>query len=90
VDKRLAGRAADEGVDYVGVGDVGELISLLGEALNVLSEGLIGSLPIVAKVLGVCWAGVATLDAADEDRIEITQAVHAVRLKLLEPSFSRA
>jgi hypothetical protein len=39
VDERLAGRATNEGVDYVSVGDVGDLIVLLGEALNVLLEG---------------------------------------------------
>ena len=50
MDKRLAGHAADEGVDDVGVGDVGELIALLGEALVVLLEGPIGPLPIVVKV----------------------------------------
>jgi hypothetical protein len=90
VDERLVGHAADEGIDYVGVGDVGELISLLGEALNVLSEGLIGPLPIVAEVPGVSWAGVAALEVADEDRMEITQAVDAVGLELLEPGFGRA
>ena len=44
VDERLVGHAANEGVDHVGVGDVWELIALLGEALNVLSEGLVGPL----------------------------------------------
>jgi hypothetical protein len=50
VDKRLAGRAADEGVDDVGVGDVGELIALLRETLNVLLDGLIGPLLVVAEI----------------------------------------
>ena len=50
VDERLARRATDEGVDHVGVGDVAELIVLLGEALDVLSEGLISPLPIVEEV----------------------------------------
>jgi hypothetical protein len=50
VDKRFAGRATDEVIDHVGVGDVGELIALLGEALDVLSEGLIDPLPVVVEV----------------------------------------
>jgi hypothetical protein len=51
VDERLTGRAAaDEGVDHVGIGDVGELIVLLGEALDVLSKGLVGPLLAVAEV----------------------------------------
>ena len=36
LDERLTGHAIDEGVDYVGIGDVMELIALLREALNVL------------------------------------------------------
>jgi hypothetical protein len=50
VDERLAGHAADEGVDHVGVGDVRELVVLLGEVLDVLPEGIIGPLPAVAEV----------------------------------------
>jgi hypothetical protein len=52
-DKCLARRVADEGIDRVSVGDIGELIVLLGEALNILLEGLISPLPTVAKVLRV-------------------------------------
>jgi hypothetical protein len=50
MDECLASHATDEGIDHVGVGDVGELITLLGEALDVHSKGLIGPLPIVAEV----------------------------------------
>jgi len=41
VDEHLASSAAGEGVDDIGVLDIGMLIFLLGEVLNVLSEGLI-------------------------------------------------
>jgi hypothetical protein len=50
VDERLAGRAVDKGVDDVNVDDVRELIMLLGETLDVLLEGLIGPLPVVAEI----------------------------------------
>jgi hypothetical protein len=36
MDEHLADHAIDEGIDHVGVGDVGELVALLGEALDVL------------------------------------------------------
>jgi hypothetical protein len=49
VDERLAGRTANEGIDDVSGGDVGELIAL-GETLDVPLEGLIGPLPAVAEV----------------------------------------
>ena len=50
VDERFTVHATDEGIDDVSVSDVGELIVLLGETLDVLLEGLISPLPIVAEV----------------------------------------
>jgi hypothetical protein len=50
VDECLSGRAADEGIGHVGVGDVGEFIALLGEALHVVPKGLVSPLPAVAEV----------------------------------------
>jgi hypothetical protein len=50
VDEGLVGCATDEGIDHVSIGDVGELVALLGEALDVLSKGLVGPLLVVAKV----------------------------------------
>ena len=90
MDKGLTGCAADEGIDDIGVGDVGELIALLGEALNVLPEGLVSPLPIVAEILGVPWASVGTLEVVNEDRTEIAPAADATRLELLKPSSSQA
>ena len=90
VDERLTGHAIDEGMDDIGVGDVGELIALLGEMLNILLEGLVGPLPIVAEILGVPWASVGILEVVDEDRMDIAPAADATRLELLEPSSGRA
>jgi hypothetical protein len=50
VDERLVGHAIDEGVDHIGVDDVGELVALLGEVLDVLPEGLVNPLPTVVEV----------------------------------------
>jgi hypothetical protein len=50
VDKSLVGHATAEGIDHVGVSDVGEFIVLLGEALDVLLEDLINPLPAVTEV----------------------------------------
>ena len=89
MDKCLIGCATDESVDHVSISDVRELIALLGEALDVLLEGLVGPLLIVAKILGVPWVGVGTLEVANEDRLEIALAVDAARLEMLEPSSGR-
>ena len=48
MDECLKGRAT--GIDHVGVGDVGELIALLGEVLDVLLEGLISPLLAVVEI----------------------------------------
>jgi hypothetical protein len=53
VDERLASHATNEGVDHISVGDVWELIALVGEAPNALPEGLVGPLPAVMEILGV-------------------------------------
>ena len=53
MDERLVGHATDEGADHVGVDDVQELITLLGEVLNALLEGLVGPLLAVVEILGV-------------------------------------
>ena len=90
MDEDLAGHATDEGIDDIDVGDVGELIALLGEALNVLLEGLVGPLPAVAEILGVPWVGVGTLEVADKDRTDIALAADATELELLEPSSDRS
>ena len=59
---------------------------LLGEALNVLPDSLIGPLLVVAKIQGVPQAGVGRLDVTKEDRMEIAPAADAAGLELLEPS----
>jgi hypothetical protein len=53
MDESLIGHDTDKCVDHVGIGDVGELIVLLGEVMDVLPKGLTSPLPIVTEVLGV-------------------------------------
>ena len=78
------------GMIFLVEGDVWELIVLLEEVLNVLPEGLIGLLLVVAEILGVPRVGVGTLELADEDRTEITPIANATGLELLQPSSGRA
>jgi hypothetical protein len=48
MDKHLTCHAIGEGIDHVGVDDIGELIALLGEVLNVLPKGLVGLMLAIA------------------------------------------
>jgi hypothetical protein len=61
----------------------GSSLCFFGESLNVLLKGLIGPLPVVAEIPGVLWAGVGTLEVANEDRMEIALAADVARLELL-------
>ena len=67
MDECFIGCAVDEGIDHVGIGDVGELIALVGEALNVLLVGLVSSLPAITKVPLVSKLSVCALEVLDED-----------------------
>ena len=90
MDERLIGHAADEGVDHVDIGDVVELVVLLGEALDVLPESLVGPLPIVVEVPQVPRQSVHTLKVIDKHGTKVSPAVDATRLELLKPCSSQA
>ena len=90
VDEYFLGHPADESIDHVSIGDVGKLVALLGEALDILLEGLVGPLPTVVEVLGVPRSSVHTLEVIDEDGTELAPAANAAGLELLEPSSSQA
>jgi hypothetical protein len=66
------------------------LIAFLGEALDVLLEGILSPLPAIAQVSRVSRSSVCTLEVADEDREEIAIAADAARLELLELRSHRA
>jgi hypothetical protein len=90
MDERLTGHAIDGGIDHVSVGDVGELIMLLGEVLDVLPKGLVGPLPIVTELPRVLGPSVRALEVSNEDGAEVSLAADAARLELLKPSPSQA
>jgi hypothetical protein len=66
VENYLTNHTVGEGVDDIRVGDIGELTSLLGEVLNVLSQGLIGPLLVVTLVPRVVEPGVHALKVPNE------------------------
>jgi hypothetical protein len=67
VDQGLIGGPQQEGPDHVGVGDVGQLIALLGEMTNVLAESFVRLLPKVLEVPRVPRAHVGALEVTHKD-----------------------
>ena len=50
MNQTLVGRPGQEGSYHVGIGDIGELVALPGEASNVPIEGLTSLLTVVLEV----------------------------------------
>ena len=67
MNQGLAGHPGQEGSYHVSVGDVRELIALLGEAPDVPTEGLTGLLTAVLEVPWVPRTFVHALEVSHED-----------------------
>ena len=67
MNQGLIGRPGQEGSDHVGIGDVRELIALLGEASDVPTEGLTGLLTAVLEVPWVPRVLVHALEVSHKD-----------------------
>ena len=67
MDQGLVGGPRQEGSYDVGVGDIGQLVALSGEAPDVPMEGFIGLLPVVLEVPWVPRALICALEVPHED-----------------------
>jgi hypothetical protein len=66
MNQGLVGSPEKECADDIDISDVGQLIALLEETLDVVMEGLIWLRPIVLEVLGVPRARVGALKISHE------------------------
>ena len=78
MNQRLVGRPEQEGSYHVSVGDVRELVALLGEALDVPVEGFIGLLAVVLEVPSVPSALVRALEIFHKDFPQIRRTLDGV------------
>ena len=78
MNQRLIGSLGQEGSYNVSVGDVRELVALLGEALDVPTEGFIGLLAAVLEVPWVFGAFVCALEVPHEDLHQIRPTLNGV------------
>jgi hypothetical protein len=83
VDQGLIGGPRQEGLNHIGVSNVGQLIALLGEASNVLVKSFIQLLPIVLEVLRVSGAHVGALENTHEDLFEVHPTSNLVGREML-------
>jgi hypothetical protein len=77
VDQLLTRGPHEECSINIDVGGVGQLHALIGEASNVLTEGLIRLLPTTLEVLGVAWAHVSALEVPHKNFLEVFLIVDA-------------
>ena len=78
VNQTLIGCPGQEGSYHVGVGDVRELVALLGEAPDVPTEGLTSLLTIVLEVLWVPRVLIYALEVFHKDLLQIPPTLDCV------------
>ena len=78
MNQRLVGSPRQEGSYDIGVGDVRELVALLGEAQDVPIEGLTGLLMVVLKVLWVPRVLVCALEVPYKDLLQVRPTLDSI------------
>jgi hypothetical protein len=78
VNQGLVGSPEQEHIDDVGISDVGQLIALVGETLDVVMEGLVQFVPIVLEVLGVPRTRVGALKVLHKDLFQVRSILNGV------------
>ena len=78
MNQRLTGSPGQEGSYNVGVGDISELVALLGEAPDVPTEGFTSLLVAILEVPWVPWALVCALEVPHKDLLKIRPTLDGV------------
>ena len=78
MNQGLTGRPGQEGSYQIGVGDIRELVTLLGEASDVPAEGLTGLLMAVLEVPWVLKTLVCALEVPHKDLLQIRPTLDCV------------
>ena len=89
VNQGLTGGPRQESSYDVGVGDVGQLVALLGEAPDVPMEGFISLLAAVLEVPWVPRVLVCALEVFHEDLLQVRPTLDSVGWKVFQPCLCR-
>ena len=85
MNQSLVGSPRHEGSYNVGVGDVRELVALLGEAPDVPVEGLTGLLTVVLEVPWVPTVLVCALEVPHKDLLQIHPTLDRIGRQVFQP-----
>ena len=89
MNQGLAGGPRQEGFYDIGVGDIGQLIALPGEAPNVCIKGFSGLLSIVLEIPWVPRMRISALEASHEDLFQVRPTLDSVGRKVFQPRSCR-
>ena len=89
MNQGLTGDPGQESSYDVGVGDIGQLIALSGEAPDVPTEGFTSLLSVVFEVPRVPRALVCALEVPHKDLLQVRPALNSVGRKVLQPCSRR-
>ena len=89
MNQRIVGGPGQEGSYNVGVGDVGQLIALLGEVPDVLTKSFLGLLSVVFEIPWVPRTRVGALEVSHENLLQVRPTLNPVGRKVLQPCLGR-
>ena len=89
MNQGVAGGPRQESSYNIGVGDVGKLVALLGEASDVPTKGFSGLLLAVLEIPRVPRALVCALEVPHEDLFQVRPTLDSVRRKVFQPCSRR-
>ena len=85
MNQGLTGGPRQESSYDVGIGDVGQLIALPGEAPDVPTKSFLGLLPIVFEIPRVPRMHVCALEVSHEDLFQVHPTLDFVGRKVFQP-----
>ena len=89
VNQRLTGGPRQESSYNIGVGDVRQLVALLGEAPDVPTKGFSGLLSAILEILWVPRALVRALEVPHEDLFQVRPTLDSVGRMVFQPCLRR-
>ena len=85
MNQGLVGGPRQEGSYDVGVGDVGQVVALPGEAPDVPTKSFLGLLSVVFEIPWVSRTSVCALEVSHEDLFQVYPTLNSIGRKVFQP-----